>query len=169
MCSSVAHCQLSWGCQTSTVSKPASTALCTNASNRSSNVSIGRYQLLAAVSPWFQPSVMFQSSCWATRFAPMKDRLKFIGVVFRSLCSGAGVLLAGGAGVREEVDLAAGAGILDVHGVGDVLERQRVRDQRVDAVSRLPNGLPHLRCHREVIPVPDAVDGESQRHEVRQL
>src|SRR3954469_12234931 len=75
MCSSVAHCQLSWGCQTSTVSKPASTALCTNASNRSSNVSIGRYQLLAAVSPWFQPSVMFQSSCWATRLAPMNEIL----------------------------------------------------------------------------------------------
>src|SRR3954447_10304230 len=75
MCSSVAHCQLSCGCQTSTVSKPASTALDTNASNRSSNVSIGRYQLLAAVSPWFQPSVMFQSSCWATRLAPMNEIL----------------------------------------------------------------------------------------------
>src|SRR3954447_298874 len=75
MCSSVAHCQLSCGCQTSTVSKPASTALWTKASKRSSNVSIGRYQLFAAVSPWFQPSVMFQSSCWATRFAPMNEIL----------------------------------------------------------------------------------------------
>src|SRR5665647_1082139 len=101
---------------------------------------------------------MFQSSCWATRLAPMKD-MRFIccssrvvsvggwsaqvGTSWR-VCRSAGGgrlgegLQLGGAvdrAVRQQQDLPAGSRVLEVHGGGDVLEGDHMSDHHVQPVS----------------------------------